>query len=69
MNTPATLLCTREVCARLGISRTQLHRLRNAGAFPQPLKVSQRSVRFRTDDIETWLAARPRAGSDRETQP
>ena len=51
----------REVLARCGLSRSTLYRQMGEGAFPRPLRVGVRAVRWREAEIEDWLASRPRA--------
>ena len=58
------LLTRREVEARCGISRTTVYRLMRASLFPTPLRVGVRGVRWPQQEIEDWLAARPRATGD-----
>lgn len=55
------LLRLREVLARCGLSRSTLYRQMGEGAFPRPLRVGVRAVRWREAEIEDWLASRPRA--------
>ena len=63
MATPTTdrLLRLSEVKSRCGLSRSSLYRMMRNGAFPEPLKVGVRAVRWRESEIEDWLATRPRA--------
>jgi excisionase family DNA binding protein len=50
------LLTYRQVCDMLQISRRTLERMVARQAFPQPLKLSKRSARFRREDILSHLA-------------
>lgn len=43
------------------LSRPQVWRLRQTGAFPAPIKLSQNRVGWRTSDVRAWLDARPTA--------
>ena len=36
-----------------------------AGTFPRPLRIGARAVGWLEDDIDGYLATRPRGGSDR----
>jgi predicted DNA-binding transcriptional regulator AlpA len=45
------LLTPREVCERLGISRTTLYRRMADGRLPEPLRLSERVLRWRVEDI------------------
>ena len=55
------LLRLSEVRARCGLSRSSVYRQMRAGAFPEPLRVGVRAVRWRESEIEDWQATRPRA--------
>ena len=57
------LLKIADVLTRLNIKRTSLHKLRHSDpTFPRPLYLSdsERSIRFRSEDIDEWLARRER---------
>ena len=45
----------REVLALLRVSRSTLNRWIREGAFPRPVKLGKRAVRWRRSDIEGWL--------------
>ena len=45
----------REVLALLSVSRSTLNRWIREGAFPRPVKLGKRAVRWRRADIEHWL--------------
>lgn len=51
------LLRHKEVLARVRVSKVTLWRMRADGAFPEPVKVSQRSVRWRQSDVDAWMAS------------
>ena len=55
------LLRLGDVLVRSGLSRSTLYRQMGEGAFPRPLRVGVRAVRWRESEIEDWLASRPRA--------
>ena len=56
------LLMTRaEVEAECTISKTTIYRMMRAGAFPCPVKIGERAVRWRTAAIQKWLDSRPEA--------
>ncbi len=55
------LLTRREVEARLSITKTTIYRLMRCGAFPEPIQVGPRAVRWPQAEIEQWLASRPRS--------
>ena len=45
-----------DVLALLGISKSTLYRLIDAGHFPKPFKLGVRLNAWRVETIETWLA-------------
>ena len=59
------LLRLSEVIERTALSRSSIYRLMRDGAFPEPLKIGPRAVRWWESEIEAWRAARPRATGDR----
>ena len=63
------LLRLSEVLARCGLSRSTLYRQMGDGAFPWPLRVGVRAVRWRESEIDSWLASRPRAAGYHVTKP
>ena len=46
---------------QLNLSRTTIWRLRRAGEFPQPIRLSANAVGWHAHDIDEWLAKRPKA--------
>ncbi len=52
----ALLLDAAGVAARLGCSKATVWRLRDSGKLPQPVKVGS-LTRWRTADVEAWVAA------------
>jgi prophage regulatory protein len=50
-----------EVMAQTGLPRSSLYAKVKAGTFPKPIKLGTRSVGWRVDDIEGWIATRPSA--------
>lgn len=56
-----TLVTRPEVEKATRLSRSSLYRLMRLGRFPEPIKVSERAVRWRSTEVEAWLADRPRA--------
>lgn len=47
-----------DVLALLGISKSTLYRLIDAGMFPKPFKLGVRLNAWRVETIETWLMAK-----------
>lgn len=50
------LLSARQVAKRLSISVRTLHRLVARGSFPQPIRYSRKLVRWKTADLERFVA-------------
>ena len=56
-----TLLARRQVQARIGgVGTSTLYRWVKEGSFPRPLQIGGKCVRWREDEVETWIATRPR---------
>lgn len=47
----------------IGMSRSSIYRLERLGRFPERVKISDRAVGWRRDQLERWLASRPTARS------
>jgi prophage regulatory protein len=45
-----------EVAAVLGVCKLTLWRWRKDGRFPDGIRISKRSVRWRKTDVEAWAA-------------
>jgi predicted DNA-binding transcriptional regulator AlpA len=52
------LLSQREVAVRLGVSARTVEGWRARGVGPPYLRLSARAVRYRSSDLEQWLARR-----------
>jgi prophage regulatory protein len=48
----------REVVQMVGVSRTTLWRMVQAGAFPRPVQITERNRGYLLDDVQTWMEAR-----------
>jgi len=58
----ARLLTEREVLKLIRVSRPTLTRWRAEGKFVKPIKMNEGgAIRFPANEIEAWLASRPRA--------
>ena len=44
-----------EVESRVGLSRTTIYKRIKCGAFPAPIRLSERKVGWRVADIRAWL--------------
>ena len=51
-------LSQKEITIKLGISISTLWRLRRDGVFPYPVRVSERRVAWRQQDIDKYLESR-----------
>lgn len=54
------------VVKRTTLSRSGIYALMKAGLFPRPLRLGARAIGWRREDIEAWIAARPKGGSWQE---
>lgn len=45
-----------QVIAKIGISKTHIYRLMNAGLFPKSIRLSVRVVAWDEAHLEAWLA-------------
>jgi len=43
-----------EVCRLVGVCRSTIYRWVSEGSFPQPVRIGDRAVRWRIEDIEAW---------------
>ena len=46
-----------EVCGLAGVCRSTVYRWVSEGSFPQPVRIGERAVRWKIDDIEVWRNA------------
>ena len=56
------ILRRREVERLTRLSKASIYRKMRTGTFPLPLKLGERAVAWRADEIHEWIASRPRAG-------
>lgn len=49
----------KQVSELTGLARSTIYDLIDAGRFPRQVKLGARSVGWRIEDIEAWIAARP----------
>lgn len=52
------LLRITELCSILGLSRSTIYARIQYEQFPRPVRISERSVRWRAEDLVTWLNGR-----------
>ncbi len=48
----------RQVVEMIGVSRTTLGRMVQAGAFPRPVRITERNCGFLLETVEAWMKAR-----------
>lgn len=53
---PNALLRLTDVCRLVGLSRSTIYKRVSHGTFPRPIRVSERSVRWRMQDLLEWTA-------------
>lgn len=54
------------VLARTSISRSSLYALLDRGAFPTPVKLSERAIGFLSHEVDAWILERASARSQGE---
>jgi len=65
-NIPARIIRLPEVIGATQLSRSTIYRLLGSGAFPRPMKLSERAIGWRRDELDAWLTSRERARSARK---
>ncbi|NRP10610.1 MULTISPECIES: AlpA family transcriptional regulator [unclassified Marinobacterium] len=53
-----TLLKLTDVIAATGLSRSYIYHLAKQGAFPKPIKLSERSSAWVQSELEAWIDSR-----------
>ena len=52
------VLSQADVCTATSLSLVTIWRLRRAGTFPQPVRLSAGRIGWRADEVEAWIAER-----------
>ena len=52
------LLTSKQLTAETGISRSTIYRLLQNGAFPKPIRIGPRAMRWLESDIKAWIVER-----------
>ena len=52
----------RQVLEMIGVSRTTLWRMVQAGSFPRPVWITERNQGYLLESVEAWMRARAEAG-------
>jgi prophage regulatory protein len=63
--TALRLLTLRDVMGVTAMSRSAIYAGMAAGAFPQPIRMGPRAVRWIEGEVIEFITSRPRAGSKR----
>ncbi|MHB1991003.1 helix-turn-helix transcriptional regulator [Metallibacterium scheffleri] len=50
-----------EVRHATGLTKTAIYQMQRRGQFPRAVKISQRAVAWRSDEIEQWIESRTAA--------
>lgn len=53
---PVRLLPIAEVCHIVGLSKSTIWARARAGTFPQPVKLSERTTRWASTAVDSWVA-------------
>lgn len=56
------MLRLKQVCAKTGLSRSTIYAQIRQGTFPKAVRISVRSVAWRSADVAAWLESRPSTG-------
>ena len=49
-----------EVAGFLNVSRRHIYKMMQVADFPKPIKLGPQAARWRSDEVEAWIASRPR---------
>ncbi len=49
---------TRQVLQMIGVGRTTLWKMVQAGCFPRPVRITERSAGYLLDSVEQWMRLR-----------
>ncbi|MGZ5056251.1 MAG: helix-turn-helix transcriptional regulator [Methylobacter sp.] len=63
-----SLLKLKDVIEKVKLSRSSIYSLTKAGAFPPPLRLSERRIAWRTEDVDNWLNNRPVAQNKKDDE-
>lgn len=50
-----------DIRAITGLGKSRIDELERLGRFPKRVRISDRAIGWRSDEIEAWIRARPRA--------
>lgn len=63
------ILRIKDVCAKIGISRTRVYELEHDGRFPARIELGPNSVGWYESEVDEWIVARPRRSSGGQNVP
>lgn len=52
-----------DVIKACALSQSSLYRLLRSGDFPQPVRITDSTVGWRTSEVADWIRARPRGAA------
>lgn len=58
MLNPNSVLRRPAVEAKVGLSKSAIYAMMARGDFPRPIRLTAKSVGWRSEDVERWLASR-----------
>ena len=64
--TKFTLMRMPEVEKACGLKKSSIYSRIKQGAFPTPVSLGSKHVAWRSDEIEEWMAKRPRTRTNKE---
>lgn len=59
-DSPTMILRIGDVRARTGLGRSTIYALAAAGKFPRPVRLTERASGWHANEIDEWIASRPR---------
>lgn len=62
------LLTTNQVLELLGVSQATLYKMKRDHNFPQPIPLTTRGYRYRTDDINEWLESQQQKQEEKKLE-
>jgi prophage regulatory protein len=66
-NQARRILPARDTDDRTGLSRAQRWAEEKAGRFPQRIQITPFRIGYYEDEVDAWIACRPRGGADIKT--
>ncbi|BCO08799.1 hypothetical protein GF1_11750 [Desulfolithobacter dissulfuricans] len=66
--TAVTLLKIKDVERITALKKSAIYQGIHEGTFPEPVRLSKRSVAWRSDELETWIESRPRVTAARSAK-